>query len=158
MKKLWNKVKWSNPKIKVFAFIVIMVFTFSLASFKSGGNRPLFFFKIIKGNVISVKDYARFNPSRHGPATSSKCMSLFLNTHNSRIINRDKNLSKLFYQGQEVKLWIYKTGYDYNFVQAVEGNKMLIKHNEIKGWVIFVLLIISGVCFVFCLYLFVLRK
>jgi hypothetical protein len=122
------------------------------------GNRPLYFFQSVEGNIERIDKNANFNPTKSGPITSSKCVALFIDSFNYRIINEEEKYSELFHEGMNVKFWIYKTGYDYNFVQASNSGELLIKNNEIKGWIIFSLLILSSMLFMVILFIFFFRK
>lgn len=112
----------------------------------------------IEGSIERIDNGARFNPTKFGAVTSSKCVALFIDSFKHRIINEKEKYSNLFHEGMNVKLWIYKTGYDYNFVQASNSGMLLLKNNETKGWIIFSLLILSGILFLFILFIFFFRK
>ncbi len=150
MKKLLSSISKDNNKTKIIAVIIILIFTFSLASFKSGGNRPLRFFSQLEGRITRVEKDARFNPSRHGANSSSKCIAIFIDSFHSRIINDNQGYSYLLKQGMDIKLWVYKTGYDYHFVQISNSEGFIIKNNEKKGCIVFTLLTASSVLFFIC--------
>jgi hypothetical protein len=157
MRKLLSSITWGD-KFRVFAFFVIIIFTFSLASFKSGGNRPLRFFSQLEGCITKVEKDARFNPSRHGANSSSKCVAIFIDSFHSRIINENQEYSHLLKQGMDIKLWVYKTGYDYNFVQVSNSGELIIRNNEKKGRIVFTLLMASSVFLLIVLYVFLFRR
>ena len=160
MKKLWNKIVWSNPKIKIFATVSIIMFTIFMMLFESYGNKPVFFLKVVEGRITKINDDEKFRSGRVGVEVKLPCMELNLDSFKEPIINKDRKLAKRFYLGQKVKLWLYHNDYDYFFIQAkdVESNEIIVNYDESKGIRVFGLLILSIICVLFSLYIYFFRK
>lgn len=160
MKKLWNKIVWSNPKIKIFATVSIIMFTIFMMLFESYGNKPVFFLKVVEGRITKINDDEKFRSGRVGVEVKLPCMELNLDSFKEPIINKDRKLAKRFYTGQKVKLWLYHNDYDYFFIQAkdVESNEIIVNYDESKGIRVFGLLILSIICVLFSLYIYFFRK
>jgi hypothetical protein len=160
MKKLWNKIVWSNPKVKIFATVSVIMFTIFMMLFESYGNKPIFFLKVIEGKITEINDNERFRSGKVGVEVKLPCMELNLDSFKEPLIHKDRTLAKRFNPGQKVKLWIYHNDYDYFFIKAknVESNEIIVNYNERKGVRVFGLLIVSIICVLFSLYVYFFRK
>ncbi len=108
-----------------------------------------------EGEIVKVYDKKQFTRVGYAGASPSNydAMALKLDSFKEVIINTNLNYSQLFEEGILVRVWMYRTSDEYNFVQVQCGNKMLVENNEVKGWFVFIFLIISGILFLFVVFI-----
>lgn len=152
MKKLLNKVNFESTVFLLFMIVTVLTFSFSIG-FYLKGDRPIGFFKIIEGRVISVIDYGTFTPKINRFSSTYICTEIQLDAFDHRLINLNTNLSKFFYIGQKVNFLVYENDGYFFFVEATEGDKVLVKYDERKGNIVFAIMIISGILTLFCVYI-----
>ena len=152
MKKLLKKVNFDTTAFLVFMMVSVLTFSFSIG-FYLNGDRPISFFSKIEGKVISVIDYGTFTPKINRSSSTYICTKIQLDTLDHLLINLNTNLSKFFYIGQKVNFLVYENDGYYFFVEATEGDKVLVKYNERKGNIVFAIMIISGILTLFCAYI-----
>ncbi|WP_439183216.1 hypothetical protein [Carboxylicivirga taeanensis] len=155
MKKWLSRVDTDNMLYRYLVFIIIIVFAFAYGSYKMYGNRPLFLFKNQEGKIVKVYDKKQFTRVGYAGASPSNydAMALKLDSSKELIINTNLDYSKLFEEGMRVKVWMYRTSDEYNFVQVKCGNQVLVENNEEIGWFVFTLMIVSGIPFLFMVFI-----
>lgn len=152
MKKLLNKVNFDTTAFLVFMMVSVLTFSFSIGSFRSG-NKPIKFFSKIEGEVVSVTDNGHYSSTFRSGSISYNITTIQVKGFRNNFCNKNPEYARLFHKGQKVKFLInnYK-GY-YFFVEATEGDKVLVKYHERKGNIVFATMIISGILTLFCAYI-----
>ena len=152
MKKLLSRINWQNKVWDgVFALAVVLFFV-GLSMLKMGGIRPDFLYIKEEGNITKI-GHSFYNLKWSVPHASIECMYLNIDSFKPRVVNKNKNAVNLFKVGDKVILWLYKYSGEYIIEQAKVGNKVLIRHNDLLGVLVFVITIISGLLLLLQLYL-----
>ena len=153
MKKLLSKTNWQNKVLDgVFALAVVFFVLGALVMFR-GGCRPSFLYYLREEGTIEEVGQSIYSLKWVTRQPSLECMYLNIDSFKPRIIHENRSNIKLFKIGDKVQLWLYKSNDEYIIEQAKVGNKVLIKHNELLGVLVFVITIISGLLLLLQLYL-----
>lgn len=148
MKVLWSKICKNSSFVTIIKLLVILFLIAFMAMYKSFGYRPEFLLKKINGKITNVIQNSYYSTLSRGGTSSHECMSLYIDTFNSRIINNDRTLAGKFIAGENISLLIYKSNGDYNFAQATQGDTLILRNNERRGFFVFYGLIVSSLLFI----------
>jgi hypothetical protein len=125
------------------------------------GYRPRFLLNEVHGKITNVERKGIVRTEYKDGYSSLPCVKIKLDNYSVYFVNENLDLGKLFHKEQEIRLLKYKFRGNHYFVEAVEGNRVLVEHTKAKtGLVVFILLIVSGFFLSFSFYvsLFVQKK
>ena len=151
MMKLLNRIDYKGHGFLYFGLVAAILFIVSYGMFRFNGDRPNFVLKEINGQVHKV-DKTTVTGSSKGRTTFTKCTRVELINNSQRFFSKNLSNTKLFYQGQYVRLLAYKYRGDYYFVSVEEDGKVLLAHNNTKGIIVFSVMIVCGILTIFSIY------